>query len=597
MATKYISLEEAAQRLGLQPKELLQLREDGQIRGFADQGTWKFRVEDVEEFARSRQADSDPDVRMLDEPASPEAGGSSTILGQESEAGSSVVSGSDVVSGSSILLGDEGAGSDVTPAGEPGSSVVLGEEAEEDELGAQPTIVRKGSEISDQPRDSDEGSDSDVRLILDDSLAGEEAAPASAESGPVGEEDSDSDVRLVGEDEAAEEASDSDVKLISEVEADEASDSDVKLVGAAEDDEASDSDVKLVGGEESDSDVRLTEQEATAPEMGSDSDVQLIGQPTGEGSDSDVRLVSPPATVKEGSDSDVTLVPARESEEEPVDSGISLAPEQADSGITLEGEEVDSGISLVNPADSGIALEAADSGIALEAPVDSGISLADDDEGITLEAADSGIALEGGGESRGSTSGTIPMVDAVSEEPEGDETQLEVPLLDDEESDFDLAAEDSAADTSVILFDDEEEQPDDHSATVVGAVEDEDEVFEQFETPGEEFGEVDVFAEEPEAAEAELEDLEVFEPAEGDFGESFTAGESREFVAPPGAAVAPAVEQEWGALTFLGLVASTALLSVCAMMMFDLVRTMWAWDSPSAFNSRLLDLIGGMFSK
>ena len=68
MATKkYLTLEEASRQLGMAPDELVRLRERGEIRGFADRGTWKFRSEDVEEFARSRDADSSPEVPIIDD--------------------------------------------------------------------------------------------------------------------------------------------------------------------------------------------------------------------------------------------------------------------------------------------------------------------------------------------------------------------------------------------------------------------------------------------------------------------------------------------------------------------------------------------------
>ena len=55
MAKKYLTLEEAARQLGTKPDELVRLRERGEIRGFADRGTWKFRSEDIEEFAQPRR--------------------------------------------------------------------------------------------------------------------------------------------------------------------------------------------------------------------------------------------------------------------------------------------------------------------------------------------------------------------------------------------------------------------------------------------------------------------------------------------------------------------------------------------------------------
>jgi len=62
MAKKYLNLEDAAKRLGIDPEALMQLREDGEIRGFADRGSWKFREQDIEEYGRSLQTDSSPDI-------------------------------------------------------------------------------------------------------------------------------------------------------------------------------------------------------------------------------------------------------------------------------------------------------------------------------------------------------------------------------------------------------------------------------------------------------------------------------------------------------------------------------------------------------
>ncbi len=51
MSKKYYDLEEAAALLGMPKDQLNRLREQGQIRGFADRGTWKFRDEDVEKLS------------------------------------------------------------------------------------------------------------------------------------------------------------------------------------------------------------------------------------------------------------------------------------------------------------------------------------------------------------------------------------------------------------------------------------------------------------------------------------------------------------------------------------------------------------------
>ncbi len=64
-AKKYLSLEEAAQLIGVRPDEVMRLREKGDLRGFADRGTWKFKSDDVEEAKRRRQPDSNPDVPLM----------------------------------------------------------------------------------------------------------------------------------------------------------------------------------------------------------------------------------------------------------------------------------------------------------------------------------------------------------------------------------------------------------------------------------------------------------------------------------------------------------------------------------------------------
>jgi len=54
MAKRYLTIEEAAAKLGMSKDELNRLRERGEIRGFADRGTFKFKEDDVEELARRR---------------------------------------------------------------------------------------------------------------------------------------------------------------------------------------------------------------------------------------------------------------------------------------------------------------------------------------------------------------------------------------------------------------------------------------------------------------------------------------------------------------------------------------------------------------
>ena len=67
MAKKYLSLEEAAGQLGLSQEALKKAREQGDLRGFADRGNWKFREEDIEEYGRTLSVDSNPEVPIAEE--------------------------------------------------------------------------------------------------------------------------------------------------------------------------------------------------------------------------------------------------------------------------------------------------------------------------------------------------------------------------------------------------------------------------------------------------------------------------------------------------------------------------------------------------
>ena len=510
MAKKYLSLEEAAAQLGMKVDDLKRLRETGDIRGFADRGTWKFKPEDVEELARSRQADSDPEVPILG--------------GDDDEP---LPSGE----GSSVVLGKDGEGSSVVRRSGEGSSVILSDE--EDDVGRQPTIIRKeGEGLS-----SLSASDSDVRLVLDDSLTEDSSPDVTVPK----KKESDSDVRLV-DDAAKPDDSDSDVKLVAD-----GSDSDVQLVdpagGKAADD--SDSDVQLVG-DKSHSDIVL---EAPSSEAGSDSDIKLIG--------SDV-----------GTERDVPLMASDSAKSAALpDSGISL--EAADSGIALEGAD-DSGISLLEE-DSGIALAGdTDSGIALGSPTDSGIALE------ALAAADS---------------------KARKPRPDLDETQFEFEAMGGD-SEFELASSKPASgvgsDTGVIVFDDED--ADEHSPTMVKSS---SAAAAAGFTPGEtfEFDDGLEVAEDVIGEDDELDDVDVFDAGDEDFAQSFAAGESHaEFIAAPGAIAAP-VQQEWGAAMFVGMLLTTVVMVLCAVVMFDFVRSMWSYSEPTGFTSSLMSALGGMFKK
>jgi len=569
MAKKYLTLEEAARQLGMAPDELVRLRERSEIRGFADRGTWKFKSEDVEEFARSRDADSSPEVPIIDE----------TPSGK-------------------------------TPGDMPGVS------------GA-----RKGSGAGRFNKTSD----SDVRLLLDETLV-----PGGKDSDPevvlsqLGS--SDSDVRLTDDvGGLVDSASDSDVKLIS-------TSSDMLLPSDDDSSDASDSDVKLVSAD-SDSDVRLAKPASSPSPPGSDSDVRLIGTDelatlasesdlrlTGAGSSSDLvgsgtdLADSSASSTKLGGTSSVNLRGSSASDESSVllgaDSGIALdtgsgmkvgGGSSADSGITLQSladsgislEKVDSGISLAGPLDSGIALDA-DSDIALEKKADSGIALSAD-SGIRLDT-DSGTKV---GKGKKQASGTAPVVKMPSED-EDDSTQVEVPMLDEETEDSGYKLhDDDHGKTNVVLFADDDEEEAKPVALAGKAKKGRPDDSFALQESGVEFAEAEDFSDDADLEVAEdvltedegdLDEIDVFEPAEEDFDSSVQSGESHAEFAPPLAlrAAAP-VETPWDGLTFGILAVSSVCLLLAGVMMYDLVRTEWYFDQNVVVGGALLDWVRGLF--
>jgi excisionase family DNA binding protein len=156
MSKKYLTIEEAALKIGITTSEVNRLREQRVLQGFADRGTWKFREEEVEKYIRSHQADSGADVPFASK-------------GDESSV---------EVDAANVMLGDE------------------------DFSESQQTIISKSSE--------DSGSDSDVRLVFDESMKMEDSSASVSD-------DSDSDVKLAGSSVVgADSGSDSDVKLIND---------------------------------------------------------------------------------------------------------------------------------------------------------------------------------------------------------------------------------------------------------------------------------------------------------------------------------------------------------------------------------------------
>ncbi|MFN9718721.1 MAG: helix-turn-helix domain-containing protein [Planctomycetota bacterium] len=594
MAKKYLSLEEAASQLGMTTDQLMRIREQGEIRGFADRGSWKFREQDIEEFLRSRQADSSPDMPII-------SGNSSSSVLDEPEV-DLASSDSDVrlFFDESMFEGDDAgkvkdSGSDVRLTGDSGPKL---------EADADDEIDLSGWDSDAKLSDSD----SDVQLVgaateaeVDlgsTDILGKEPVSDDDVLGGSFMSDSDSDVLLATDSDLNLSDSDSDVRLSDDTDktnemtftgAD--SDSDVKLMGSDDlllDD--SDSDVKLSAGlDRTDSDIRL----ADAPSNDGAATMALPAIPD----DSDLKLINKGSGVRgQAVDSGISL--------DVRGSGLGLDADE--SGISLE---IDSGISL-DADDSGISLESFDSGAVLNQ--DSGISLDAGDSGISLDLKDDrGMAMESTDMSRTMPMQAIPGARNLLSESQANTTQMEIPQQPyGKDSEFELAGlddddDDVGTNTSVLTFEDENESAPTVAVPVVAAasapkaaakapakkkqVEEEEFAEDSYEDDDGGFDDEGFDDEEFDGDELDAHDAEDFED------EDFTAGQSQVGGFPTRAAARPDVDWGMGLKVMIGL--STVLSLLCAVIGVELVRTMWLWTQPgqTVEKSGILDMIGGFF--
>lgn len=240
MAKQYYNLEEAAEALGITTEQINGMRERGELRAFADRGTWKFRVSDVDQLARERGS----------------AGDSALPLGDDSD-------------DAQVLLSEQDLGSS--------------------DSSFPSTVIGMGPEYG-SPSDSDVrlvpdavagGSDSDVKIVSEDQPASDSDVKITEPSAAI----SDSDVKVT---EPSSAASDSDVRINemfeSPTQADDGSDFELALSdsgGIGSGPASSDAGDSLVLGEMSDSDISIEP---------SDSGISL-----GTPSDSGISLEQPPS--------------------------------------------------------------------------------------------------------------------------------------------------------------------------------------------------------------------------------------------------------------------------------------------------------------
>ncbi len=324
--SNFVTLDEAAKKLGVSADELVEMLSRGDIFGYRDGPSWKFKPTEIERVAAEMMGDA-----LDEDPAG------SSILMSESALGLGSSTGSTL--GSDVISGDRGsdAGSD------PDSDVSL--VADQSDGSDVRLVANQARSADDTSTGSSTGSD--VELAPDDELQmaasdddDDELALEAADGGDIlsgsgiaSAVSSDLDLDLLGSDLLAGSSAGSDIPL---------SDSDkLDLTGEASN-VFGDSDLSLAAGSElikGDSDPAIDSSglglSGSDLELADDGDLVLGGgSDLALATDSGINLMSP-------ADSGISL------EDEPLDlaasgiSGLDLAAEGSDAGASASGSAVD----------------------------------------------------------------------------------------------------------------------------------------------------------------------------------------------------------------------------------------------------------------
>ncbi len=343
MAGKFIELKAAAKQLGITPERLGEMREAGEIHGYRDGASWKFKVEEVErvakELAAGAAAGAEDDFSLSD----------SVGLSGDDLDGLLDVSDSEELEtgleGSSIVIGADKANGSAIEA----SGTHVGPQADDEEL-----------KLADE--------DEDLALAPEEPQAAADSKDVDA---------SDSELRLADSSEA-----DDELELSDELEFDS---DDALSLGEASDAKLGDSsESEIVVNTGSESDIPLAPLDSSAGDSASDSGLSLESAPDGLSSSGALELPEEDEMIS----LDDELVAAADDATIQQDEEFLLSP----SGEGL-GEESDSGSQV-------IALEESDSFVDAAVGEDSEEALLEPDEsgelGDQLEAFDGATAVEAG---------------------------------------------------------------------------------------------------------------------------------------------------------------------------------------------------------
>jgi len=416
MAQKLITLEEAAQQLGISKDQLLQLRSAGKVAGYRDGASWKFRSEVIDKLAEEGvpTLDSPPsDIGLdLDDDLGLDDADDDIVLGGSSDAPLTAPS---------------------TPAA-PASGLDLDLELDDDAPLADPMASDLSLDDVDEPTVAglDEGSDNALALDPDDSI------------------DIYSDSILLSEAELGASASGSPSTIIGRAELDLDADldlspiepagpvSDVQLARASDINPGADDDLGLdlpsptgdfSGLEELEIDLEAESSRIMSPDdvakvksavaaQKAESDLALAPSDSAPGiATSDINLGGSMA-----GGSGLTGLSALELEDDDDDDDQVLGE---GSDVTLSGES--SGINIISPSDSGLALDEVKLDLSGSSPIGSSLDLGGsaideitvDQAGISSLGLGLGSQIGGGGDFQ-----LTPLAEGAEDDEERDSSQI-----------------------------------------------------------------------------------------------------------------------------------------------------------------------------
>jgi len=650
---QYLTLEEAAKQLAMAPDELREMAKKKTIRAFQDRGSWRFRSQDIEELARKRGASSDPELGLgearkpapkkpqdsdllpvdfaLDEgdevqlgkhtpPPGPRSGRSGKLPKAGSDSDVRLVLEGDIDLGNpdpkkaepkSGPRSPRSSGRRTTPAGDSGVRLV----PEKDPSDSDVKVVPSSKDSGVGKKSSKSPSDSDIRL----QDAGAPPGKRKGETGPITEEiDLDAEEQRLA-DEAARKGGGKGRKLTQHA----------PTLPTESPFELSEPDLDLGG--KSGKSKSPQKPSKKKKEDDSSSEFELIPFPEGKGAglgSGDIPLLS-------DDDDDAVDLGAEVSGPNSGNSGINVHRPQ-DSGISLEGgssDEIEFELSLdagntpkpaaksspkSGPKAKAPAPAGEDSSSEFELSLDDSSPTADSDSDSEFELSldDSAGSLELKKDDSGSDSEFELSLDdeggLAADEDAGDifeETNFDVPSLEDESGSEAVALEDSSSETDLegvdsdfeISMDDDSSTGEESDSQVVDVGEEaeaDDATVARPRKKGKAAAAAVVEEEEVVAEdEAGFDDLDEDKPKKGKKKpkaepEEEEDEESEEDI--PATVAAPA---EWGALPAVILFPTVLVMFVVGIMGFEVLRGMWGFHRPSVVGKPVVDVIARQFDE